>query len=81
MTQIIPEDEDVTTHEETIVCLNQEPMDAPTDSFLVRVKIGDMPLSIVGWVADAGALPTLFRDLANRVEQANSEWNAVATLD
>lgn len=68
-------DEDSPVHEETIRVLDQD-FEIPDDALPVRIQVGSMPLTVVGWITGADALPGLLRDVADANEEALEEWNA-----
>ena len=68
-------DEDSPVHEETVRVLDQD-FEIPEDAMAVRVQVGSMPLTVVGWITAADALPHLLRDVARSNEEALEEWDA-----
>ncbi len=68
-------DEDVATHEETIAVADQD-FPVPDDAMAVRMQVGDMPLTVVGWITAPESLPFLLRSVANEHEKIMEEWNA-----
>jgi hypothetical protein len=40
----------------------------------VRVQVGKMPLSVVGWISDTTGLPYLLREVAEATEATIKEW-------
>jgi len=68
-------DEDSPVHEESIKVLDQD-FEIPPDALPVRIQVGSMPLTVVGWITGADALPALLRDVARANEEALEEWDA-----
>lgn len=72
-------DENTATVEETIrVAVQDFPI--PENAIAVRVQVGSMPLTVVGWISDPNSLPYLLRSVADANAEALEEWNA-ATPD
>lgn len=41
----------------------------PVDAMAVRMQVGDLPVTIVGWITDGSALPGLLRNVADEAER------------
>lgn len=43
-------------------------VDVPEGALAVRMQVGDLPVTIIGWIAGAEALPDLLRNVAAETE-------------
>jgi hypothetical protein len=45
------------------------PDDRPADALEVRMQVGDLPVTVIGWIDDSAALPGLLRSVADETER------------
>jgi hypothetical protein len=66
-------DAETVTREETVrVAVQDFPI--PDDAMAIRIQVGTMPLTVVGWITSGEALPFLLRSVADANEAALKEW-------
>jgi hypothetical protein len=71
VTVLFPDDEQATLfdlNEDGVPVLRQE-VELPIGALPVRMQTGDLPVTIIGWIADAAALPGLLRSVADETEK------------
>ena len=67
-------EEDKAVHDETVRVLDQD-FPVPSDAYRVRMQVGDMPLTVVGWIGAPESLPMLLRSIADESEKNLKEWD------
>jgi len=45
----------------------------PEGAYPVRMQVGQLPVTIIGWIDDSASLPNLLRDIAKELEKVMSE--------
>jgi hypothetical protein len=62
------DDYDAPANEDGVRVLRQEFV-VPEGTMAVRMQVGDLPVTIVGWISGSESLPGLLRDVSDELER------------
>jgi hypothetical protein len=68
VTLLFPDEAPFDLDDNGVAILDQD-FPIPDGALPVRMQTGDLPVTIIGWIADAAALPGLLRNVADETEK------------